>query len=187
MECQRRQGTYVEIDDAQLIVEGKRRCSTAKAESSARTTAADAKSIAMTVRNELTRILSDLRDSIFDLRSDVERDTGIGTTLSGYARQVGAQAGVKVHMVHEESRERLRPEVEAELLRIGQEAITNVRKHAKARNLWVTVMINPPSAHIRVEDDGQGMRNRRRGRYGLEIMAERSRRVGANLVIVTGL
>lgn len=152
----------------------------------ARTTDADAISLATTLRRELTRVLSDLRHSIFDLRSDISRDSGLGTTLSGYARQVGAQTGLKVHLVHEESNERLRQEVEAELLRIGQEAINNVRKHAKARNLWVTISVNPPLAHIRVRDDGTGMRTKPRDRYGLDIMAERARRVGATLVIDDG-
>ncbi|NEE01797.1 sensor histidine kinase [Phytoactinopolyspora halotolerans] len=149
----------------------------------ARTTNADAASLATTLRRELTRIVTELRHSVFDLRSDLDRDAGLGETLSGYARQIGAQARLNVHLVNQEGQERLRPEVEAELLRIGQEAITNVRKHAKARNLWVTVSVNPPSAHIRVADDGTGMRERPSDRYGLDIMSERARRIGATLVI----
>lgn len=152
----------------------------------ARTTDADAVSLAMTLRSELTRVLSDLRHSIFDLRSDMDHNAGLGTTLSGYARAVGSQSGLKVHLIHEESHERLRPEVEAELLRIAQEAITNVRKHAKARNLWVTISVNPPSAHIQVADDGQGIQGRPKDRYGLDIMSERARRVGATLQINDG-
>jgi signal transduction histidine kinase len=149
----------------------------------ARARGADLRSLAITLRKEVTRILSDLRHSIFDLRSDVPADAGIGTAIAGYARQVGAQAGLTVHLIHEESHERLRPEIEAELLRIGQEAITNVRKHAKARNLWVTVTVNPPAARVQVADDGVGLGVRPRDRYGLDIMAERARRVGASLVI----
>jgi signal transduction histidine kinase len=149
----------------------------------ARTTDADAVSLAMTIRSELTRVLSDLRHSIFDLRSDVDRSAGLGATLSGYARSVGSHSGLKVHLIHEESHDRLRPEVEAELLRIAQEAITNVRKHAKARNLWVTISVNPPTAHIQVADDGQGIQGRPKDRYGLDIMSERARRVGAQLLI----
>jgi signal transduction histidine kinase len=149
----------------------------------ARAKDADSRSLAITLRKEVTRILSDLRHSIFDLRSDVPDDVGIGTALAGYARQVGSQTGLTVHLVHEESHERLRPEVEAELLRIGQEAITNVRKHSSARNLWVTVAVNPPSARVQVADDGVGLGVRARDRYGLDIMAERARRVGATLLI----
>ncbi len=149
----------------------------------ARARDANLRSLAGTLRKEVTRILSDLRHSIFDLRSDVPADVGIGTALAGYARLVGSQTGLTVHLVHEESHERLRPEVEAELLRIGQEAITNVRKHANARNLWVTVAVNPPAARVQVADDGVGLGLRPRDRYGLDIMAERARRVGATLLI----
>ena len=149
----------------------------------ARAKGPDLHSIAVTLRKELTRILSDLRHSIFDLRTDMPADSGIGTAIADYARQVGAQSGLTVHLVHEESQERMRPEIEAELLRIGQEAITNVRKHARARNLWVTVRVDPPHARVNVADDGVGLGVRARDRYGLDIMAERARRVGATLMI----
>jgi signal transduction histidine kinase len=150
----------------------------------ARATGPDLKSLTITVRKEIGRILSDLRHSIFDLRSDVPADACLGTSLARYARKVSSQTGLRVHLVNDEhAGERLQPEIEAELLRVGQEAINNVRKHAKARNLWVTVSVHPPSANIRVADDGVGLSSRGMDRYGLDIMAERSRRVGATLVV----
>jgi signal transduction histidine kinase len=139
-----------------------------------------------TIRSELTRVLSDFRHSIFDLRSSTNRDSRLGMALTGYARDVGVSAGLKVHMTHVETHDRLHPEAEAELLRIGQEAITNVRKHARAQNLWVTVTVNPPGAHLRVADDGVGIGSRPPGRFGLDIMSERARRIGARLKIGSG-
>jgi len=150
----------------------------------ARAKGADLKSLSILLRKELSRILSDLRHSIFDLRSEIPADTYLGTALAQYARDVSAQSGLRVHLVHdEEGGARLRPEIEAELLRVGQEAINNVRKHAKARNLWVTVSVEPPNAHLQVADDGVGLRSRGSDSFGLEIMAERTRRVGAKLMI----
>jgi signal transduction histidine kinase len=150
----------------------------------AHATGPDLKSLSATLRKEIGRILSDLRHSIFDLRSEVPADACLGTSLARYARKVSSQTGLHVHLVNDEhAGERLQPEIEAELLRVGQEAINNVRKHARARNLWVTVSVTPPSANIRVADDGVGMSGRSRDRYGLDIMAERSRRVGATLVV----
>ncbi|HET6919124.1 MAG TPA: histidine kinase [Jiangellaceae bacterium] len=150
----------------------------------ARATGPDLKSLAVTLRKEIGRILSDLRHSIFDLRSDVPADGCLGTSLARYARKVSSQTGLRVHLANDErTGERLQPEIEAELLRVGQEAINNVRKHAKARNLWVTVSVNPPSACIRVVDDGVGLSGEAGDRYGMDIMAERSRRVGATLVV----
>jgi signal transduction histidine kinase len=150
----------------------------------ARATGPDLKSLAVTLRKEIGRILSDLRHSIFDLRSDVPADACLGTSLARYARKVSSQTGLRLHLANDEpTGERLQPEIEAELLRVGQEAINNVRKHAQARNLWVSVSVNPPSANIRVADDGVGLSDRGADNYGLEIMAERSRRVGATLVV----
>ena len=135
------------------------------------------------LRHELTRIISELRLSIFDLRSEVQPTMGLGAALSDYARQVGATSPLTIHLVLDESPSRLRSDTEAELLRIAQEAITNVRKHARARNLWVTCRIAPPAALLRVEDDGSGLREGRSDSYGLEIMRERASRIGAELSV----
>ena len=48
-----------------------------------------------------------------------------------------------MHLVLDESTDRLSVETETELLRIAQEAITNARRHSRARNLWVTCRVNP--------------------------------------------
>ncbi len=135
------------------------------------------------LRHELTRIISELRLSIFDLRSEVQPTMGLGAALSDYARQVGATSPLTVHLVLDESPSRLRADTEGELLRIAQEAITNVRKHARARNLWVTCRIAPPAALLRVEDDGSGLGAGRSDSYGLEIMRERAGRIGAELTV----
>ncbi len=133
-----------------------------------------------TLRSEITRLVSELRLSIFDLRSEVA-SSGLGTTLADYVRQVGAESRLTVHLILDESPARLRLETEAELLRIAQEAVTNVRKHANAENLWVTCRIVPPSALVRIEDDGRGLGSGgRRDSFGMEIMKERAARVGAS-------
>ena len=88
-----------------------------------------------------------------------------------------------MHMILDESSLRLPIEVETEVLRIAQESITNARKHARARNLWVTCRVDPPKAFLRVADDGQGLGSPRGDSYGLEIMRERADRVGAELSV----
>ena len=108
------------------------------------------------LRGELSRVVADLRLSIFDLRSDVSATNGLGSALSDYVRQVGAKSDLTVHLTLNEAPTRLSPAVEAELLRIAQEAITNARKHASARNLWVDCWTDPPQR----EPDGAGRRSR---------------------------
>jgi signal transduction histidine kinase len=137
-----------------------------------------------TLRAEVTRVITELRLSLFELRTDVDPSGGLATALADYARTVAASSGMRVHLSLDTSTARLPATVETELLRIGQEAITNARKHARAENLWVTCEIDPPYARIEVADDGQGMpEGPREGSYGLTIMAERARRIRAELGI----
>ena len=136
-----------------------------------------------TLRTELTRIVNELRLSIFDLRTDVQPASGLGAALTSYVRSVGTGAGLTVHLVLDESPYRLPIEAETELLRVAQEAITNARKHARARNLWVTCRVDPPRAFLRVADDGKGLGSARPDSFGLEIMRERTARLGAAFTV----
>lgn len=136
-----------------------------------------------TLRNELTRLVSELRLSIFDLRSGVTQSAGFAAALTDYVRQVGARSGMTVHLSLNETPQRLRVEVETEILRLAQEAITNARRHSGASNLWVTFAADPPHATLTITDDGHGLRAPRSDSYGLRIMRERAERIGASLDI----
>lgn len=135
------------------------------------------------LRGEITRVVSELRLSIFDLRAEVSPSLGLGSALSDYVRLVGARSDMTVHMTLDEAPTRLRAEVETELLRIAQEAVTNARKHANATHLWVHCRIRPPYAQITIEDNGDGIRGARADSYGMSIMRERASRVHASLKI----
>jgi signal transduction histidine kinase len=136
------------------------------------------------LRQEVTRVITELRLSLFELRSEVDRHGGLAAAIAEYARTVGSSAGLRVHLSIDETSARLPAATEAELLRIAQEAITNARKHANASNLWVTCEVDPPYARIEVSDDGAGMSSHRSdGRYGLAIMAERAERIRGQLEI----
>ncbi|HIV58587.1 MAG TPA: GAF domain-containing sensor histidine kinase [Candidatus Stackebrandtia faecavium] len=136
------------------------------------------------LREEVTRLITELRLSLFELRSEVDRHGGLTTAIADYARTVGSSAGLRVHLSLDEGGARLPASVEAELLRIAQEAITNARKHARAENLWVTCEIDPPYSRIEVTDDGKGLSGEGAdGRYGLSIMSERAERIRGSLEI----
>lgn len=138
------------------------------------------------LRSEVTRVITELRLSLFELRSDVDRHGGLGAAIAEYARAIGTSAGLRVHLSLDESTARLPAAVEAELLRIAQESITNARKHSGAANLWVSCEIDPPFARIEVVDDGSGipsLGDRSDTSYGLSIMAERAERIRASFAI----
>jgi signal transduction histidine kinase len=136
------------------------------------------------LRAQVTRIISELRLSLFDLRSDIDPHGGLGAAIAAHVRTLGTTSGLTVHITLDESTRRLPAGMEAELFRITQEAVTNARKHARATNLWVTVEVEPPVATITVEDDGVGMAGQKRqDSYGQSIMQERAARLGARIEI----
>lgn len=136
------------------------------------------------LRGELSRVVSELRLSIFDLRTEVS--AGLGSALSDYVREVGARSGMTVHTTLDVAPTRLRGEVETELFRIAQEAITNARKHSAAKNLWVDCRIRPPLGTITVRDDGNGLGQARADSFGIKVMRERAERINASLDISSG-
>jgi len=134
-------------------------------------------------REHLGGLVSDLRLSIFDLRAGVDESVGLARTLGDYVQRVGPQAGLIVHVSMDESPHRLPVATEVELLRVVQEAVTNVRKHARAKNLWLTVEVDPPRAHVTVTDDGRGLQPKRLDSMGIQGMHERANRIGGRLSV----
>ena len=135
------------------------------------------------VREELSRIVSELRYSIFDLRREIGPGASLTSVLAEHARHVGETAGIAVHLELSESPSRLRPAVESELLRIAQEAMANARRHSHAQNLWITCVVDAPDVYLRVDDDGRGLMPPREDSFGLAIMRERAQRAGCALSI----
>ena len=134
------------------------------------------------LRAEVTRLVTELRLSLFDLRGSADLQAGLGAALGEHVRRVGASSGLTVHLTLSEGPLRLAPQAEAELFRIAQEAITNARKHSGGANLWVRCEIEPPNALLIVEDDGKGLAGPApAGSYGLIGMAERAVRLKATL------
>ena len=89
-----------------------------------------------------------------------------------------------IHVMLDETTDRLRPEVEAELFRITQEAMNNAIKHARASAIEVHCQVRAPHATITVSDDGRGMQAPRQDSHGLSIMRERALLINASLDIV---
>jgi signal transduction histidine kinase len=133
------------------------------------------------LREHVTGLVSELRLSIFDLRAGVDESVGLARTLGDYVHRVGTQAGLVVHVSTDESRNRLPIATEVEVLRIVQEAVTNVRRHAEATNLSLSVVVDPPFARVTVTDDGRGLQPGRPDSMGITGMRERARRIGADL------
>jgi signal transduction histidine kinase len=80
---------------------------------------------------------------------------------------------------------RCHPSVEVAALRVVQEALTNVDKHAGAGEVVVTVEYLPTALHLEVRDDGRGFEPRPTSGVGLATMRERVESVGGTLSVTS--
>jgi signal transduction histidine kinase len=106
------------------------------------------------LRRETTRIIGDIRTSITDLRSSRSVERGLGAMVASLLRNAGTTADVSIHLSLTETAFRLPAEVEIELLRTVKEFTAIAVRRANAANLWVTLLVDPPVAALRLEHDG---------------------------------
>ncbi|MBS4752326.1 sensor histidine kinase [Nocardioides sp. zg-ZUI104] len=141
-----------------------------------------AKALAM-LRERVSKVVAEVRQSVMNLRTSIGENESLGAAISGVARHLSESSGIPIRVRLDEQPARLRPEVEAELFRITQEAINNAVKHARATAIDVRCQVYPPEAVITVTDDGVGLQTARSDSHGLKIMRERARLIGAELVV----
>jgi len=131
--------------------------------------------------------VSEVRDALYDLRTEVSEQVGLRVVLDDFVQRVRARSGLAVKL-RLEGDERLPLTHERELLRIAQEAVTNVERHAEASSVIVSLRLRPEEASLEVTDDGRGFVKGSAGRpdsYGLVGMRERADAIGAVLEIDT--
>ncbi|MDQ6725382.1 MAG: GAF domain-containing sensor histidine kinase [Actinomycetota bacterium] len=137
------------------------------------------------LRTEVRGVLTEVRDTLCDLRTDVTDRCDLVETLQAFLERVGDRASFEVSFVHESSG-RLPVVQERELWRIAHEAITNVERHAGARHLRVRWECDGRHGRLTVADDGRGFASSRAAQadaYGLRGMRERADAIGARLEI----
>lgn len=134
---------------------------------------------------------ADVREAILGLRSTDLLQKGIMPTLKEYMFRFSQQSNIKTKLeVNNGAAQSLPAATELQIIRIIQESLTNVRKHAQARNAWVRISTRDGNTVITIEDDGQGfdptaMRRQDGPHFGLQTMRERSESIGASLEIAS--
>lgn len=135
------------------------------------------------LRERITKVVAEVRRSVMNLRTSIGESESLGAAISAVARHQSEASGISIRVRLDEQPNRLRPEVEAELFRIAQEAINNAVKHSRATSIDVRCEVHPPEARITVTDDGVGLQTGRSDSHGLKIMKERARLIGAELTV----
>jgi len=130
----------------------------------------------------------DVREAILGLRETVSPSRGIIGTLREYLLKFRRQAGITAEIEVEGDLEpQFPPEAEVQLIRVIQEALTNIRKHARANEARIRIASGPTEIGISIEDKGRGFDTAiltdEMPRFGVRTMRERVERVGGRFQI----
>jgi len=147
---------------------------------------------------ELSRIVTVLQQDTQELRRlilalrplDLE-ELGFSAALHKLVSECAADGVTAIHLSGVEAMPYLSRRLELVLFRIVQESLSNVRKHARAKNAWVNLACDSPNiVSLTIMDDGRGFdvseaatEGASRGRLGLLNMQERVKAMGGTLVI----
>lgn len=131
----------------------------------------------------------EVREAITNLRLAAPKGAEFVDWLQEYFYEFGLRHNLKTDlcMPLDQSILVLPPNQEVHLTRIIQESLNNVRKHAQASSVRMTLSPNGCKLTLQIEDDGIGFDleqvRKRRGRYGLYTMQERAELLGGSLDI----
>lgn len=126
------------------------------------------------------RALAQVRDLSNLLRPQAIDDLGLVPALRGMAEDFAARTQLEVEIAAPENAA-CPPEIAMTIYRVGQEALTNVARHAGAKRAWLTVEFDDHQARLIVEDDGRGPDAAMKPHLGLLGMHERVVGVGGRL------
>ena len=132
--------------------------------------------------------ISLVRNLMADLRPAELDEYGLESALGMYANEFMSRYNIEVRLEPSDTTiPRLNPSVEMTLLRIAQEALTNVAKHAQADQVTLSLRHEENIIRLTIQDNGVGIvslpQSARPGNHGLTIMRERVEAVGGNFEI----
>jgi len=133
--------------------------------------------------------ITETRESIWAMRSHILEKTDLLGALRSVAEQMSAGLGCTIRTQARGKPRRLAPMIENNLLRIGQEAVSNALKHAQARVIDLEISFETSRVRLIVSNDGPGFdpaAERADGHFGLRGMKERVDQMHGELRIRRG-
>jgi signal transduction histidine kinase len=129
---------------------------------------------------------AELRGLLAELRPNVLIDTKLQVLLRQLGDALTSRTNIPV-AVNVTGDGVLPADVQTMFYRVGQEALSNVDKHAEAGQVVIHLQFEPGTTELRIYDDGQGFDSASvpSGHHGLSIMSERAEAIGAALSITS--
>ncbi len=153
-----------------------------------RTTGSDTGPVLNEAQSVVSELIQQVREMALKLRPSMLDDIGLLPTLDWHFQRYTAQTQVKVHFRHNCQEENFRPDINTAVYRIVQEALTNVARHARVKEVNVVIQASPKSVYLKIEDHGCGFewsRIAKKACIGLSGMRERAELSGGKLTIST--
>ena len=142
------------------------------------------------LQEEVQGAVTEFRDTLLELRAAVSADRPLSLVLNEVVERFAKRSEIEISLECGDRSQRLPARVENEFLRITQEALTNVQKHAGASKVQIRWAVADGRGVLVVQDDGRGFdptMGIRGNAYGLVGMRERAAAVGALLAISSEL
>jgi len=120
-----------------------------------------------------------------DLRPAALDDLGLVAAIRWYVQECAERSGIQVDFAASDTLSRLPAEVEIVLYRAVQEGLTNIVRHAQARQVHIALERSDHAVWLTIADDGKGMdiNPQRLSGLGLAGMQERVTLAGGRLTI----
>lgn len=139
-----------------------------------------------TVREQVREALSELRRTVATMRTPLEADLSLPHALNRLVAGFEQATDLVVHTTLPEEMVPLPDTHRLALYRAAQEALTNVQRHAQAREVWLQLASWDGWIELQVSDDGAGIPAgavAARGGFGLRGLRERAAQLGGALVL----
>lgn len=138
-------------------------------------------------RNLVTRIQTETRDLIGDLRDATEATGDLAATLQVLAARLAAESAVEIRIEAAPGLPLLAPAVVHDLRMIARESVTNALNHGRASCVTITAAVAADALLLAIIDNGCGFNpaiaaTQRRGHVGCEGIRERVRKIGGSVI-----
>lgn len=135
-----------------------------------------------TVREQVREALAELRHTVTTLRTPLEADLALPSSLARLVATFEQATGLEVHQALPDGLPELPGPHRLAIYRAAQEALTNVQRHAQASQVWLVLDVQAGAVCLLVSDDGKGLTlSSGDAGYGLRGLRERAAQLGGEL------
>jgi signal transduction histidine kinase len=147
----------------------------------------DLRNVIINMEDQLKSSHLEVRNFIRDLRDEHNQSSNLAEAIQQLINRTINETSIQVYYENTGNLTSESIEFEKSIYRVMEEAINNVKKHAKASKLYISINVTSVQWTIKIEDNGIGFNqdSNKKGSYGLRGIRERVEQFGGNLYLKT--